>query len=63
MKDSCSCGMIVYTINNRVVTVYDITTGTEQRDIFDSASDAISYYEQIAIPCEINIDYEDYREL
>ena len=53
--------MKVYTINNRIVTVYDITTGSEQRDVFDSASDAISYYEQIAVPCERNIDYEDYK--
>ena len=50
MKDSCSSGTTIYAINGKIVTIYDIETGHYQKHVFDTVSDAINYYEQMAMP-------------
>lgn len=50
MKDSCVCGHTTYYLNGKAVSIYDIETGSEQTYYFDTVSDAINYYESIALP-------------
>ena len=45
MKDSCSCGITVYELDNRKVIIHNIDTGMKSVHEFDNCSDAEKYYD------------------